>query len=70
MTTQFAWINALLVGIAGHNKGAFAAEHVVQTIQSFTRTVEHYPDALKSINEYMRNRRMDSLQGMAIMLKN
>jgi lysine-N-methylase len=70
MTTQFAWINALLIGVAAHYKGAFAGEHVVRTIQSFTRAVEHYPDALKSINEYMRSREMDSLQGMAIMLKN
>jgi lysine-N-methylase len=70
MTTQFAWINTLLIGVAAHYKGAFAGEHVVRTIQSFTRAVEHYPDALKSINEYMRSREMDSLQGMAIMLKN
>jgi lysine-N-methylase len=70
MTTQFAWINALFVGIAGHYKDAFAGEHVVRTVQSFTRAVEHYPDVLKSIDEYMRIRGLDSLQGMAIMLKN
>lgn len=70
MTTQFAWINALLIGIAGHHKEAFAEEHVVQTIQSFTRAVEHYPHALKSISEYMKSRGLNSLQGMAILLKN
>jgi lysine-N-methylase len=70
MTTQFAWINALLVGIAGHHKEAFTGEHVVRTVQSFTRAVEHYPDVLKSIDEYMRIRGLDNLQGMAIMLKN
>ena len=70
MTTQFACINALLIGIAGHYKGAFAGEHVVQTVQSFTRTVEHYPDVLQSIDKYMRSRGLYSLQGMAIMLKN
>jgi lysine-N-methylase len=70
MTTQFAWINALLVGIAGCYKEAFAGEHVVHTVQSFTRAVEHYPDVLKSIDEYMRIRGLDNLQGMAIMLKN
>ncbi len=69
MTTQFAWINALLVGIAGRYKEAFAGEHVVHTVQSFTRAVEHYPDVLKSIDEYMRIRGLDNLQGMAIMLK-
>jgi lysine-N-methylase len=69
MTTQFAWINALLVGTAGHYKEAFAGEHVVHTVQSLTRAVEHYPDVLKSIDEYMRIRGLDNLQGMAIMLK-
>jgi len=69
MTTQFAWVNALLIGIAGHHKEAFAAEHVVKTIQSFTRALEHYPNLLKSINNYMSSRDLNSLHGMAIMLK-
>jgi lysine-N-methylase len=70
MTTQFAWINALLIGVAGHYKRAFSEEHVVQTIQSFARSVEHYPDVLQSITEYICSRGLDSLQGMAILLKN
>lgn len=69
MTTQFAWINALLIGIAGHHKQALAMEHVVKAIQSFTRAVEHYPYLLKSINNYMSSRNLNSLPGMAIMLK-
>jgi lysine-N-methylase len=70
MTTQFAWINALLIGIAGHYRDVFAGEHVVQTIQSFTRTVEHYPDVLESTHELIRGRNLCSLEGMAILLKN
>lgn len=69
MTTQFAWINALLIGVAGYHKQAFATEHVVKTIQSFTRSVEHYPHLLKSIDNYRSSRDLNSLQGMAIMLK-
>jgi lysine-N-methylase len=69
MTTQFAWINALLIGIAGHRKQALATEHVVNTIQSFTRAVEHYPYLLKFINNYMSTSNLNSLHGMAIMLK-
>jgi lysine-N-methylase len=69
MTTQFAWINGLLIGIAGHHKQAFAAEHVVKAIQSFTRAVEHYPAVLQSINDYMSDRNLNTLQGMVIMLK-
>jgi lysine-N-methylase len=69
MATQFAWINALLVGIAGRYQSDFAEKHVVQTIQSFVRAVEHYPNVLMSINEYMKTRGLCSLEGMAIMLK-
>ena len=69
MTTQFAWMNGLLIGIAGHHKEAFAPEHVVKAIQSFTRALEHYPNLLKSINDYMSSRDLNSLHGMAIMLK-
>jgi lysine-N-methylase len=68
MAIQFAWVNALLVGVAGRNKNAFADEHVVQTIQSFARAVEHYPNVIKSINQYVKSRGLDTLQGMAIML--
>jgi lysine-N-methylase len=70
MTTQFAWINSLLIGIAGHSKEAFSGEHVVRTIQSLTRAVEHYPEVLRSIREDIKSRGLDSLQGMAILLKN
>ncbi|AEU34634.1 hypothetical protein AciX8_0277 [Granulicella mallensis MP5ACTX8] len=69
MATQFAWVNTLLIGVAGHYKEGFAEEHVVQTIQSFTRAVEHYPDVLQSIDESMRSLELNNLRGMAIMLK-
>ena len=69
MTTQFAWINALLIGVAGNYRESFAAEHVVKTIQSLTREVAHYPDALRFINEYVRARDLHSVRGMAILLK-
>lgn len=70
MTTLFAWINSLLIGIAGDAKEAFSEEHVVRTIQSLSRTVEHYPDVLRSIRDDIRSRGLDNLQGMAILLKN
>lgn len=70
MTTQFAWINTLLNGVAGSQRQAFSEQHVVQTVQSFTREVEHYPPVLNSIVEYMKMRKMNNLQGMSIMLRN
>lgn len=70
MATQFAWINALLIGVAGSRKQAFSGQDVVHTVQSFSREVEHYPPVLNSIVEYMTEREMNTLQGMAIMLRN
>jgi lysine-N-methylase len=70
MTTQFAWMNALLIGVAAHYKEAFAEEHVVKTVQAFTRATAHYPHVLAWINEQMRKIKFDSLAGMAVLLKN
>ncbi len=70
MTTQFAWMNGLLVGIAAHYKEDFAEEHVVRTVQAFTRATAHYPHVLAWINEQMKKIKFDSLAGMAILLKN
>ncbi len=69
LAMQFAWIDTLLIGVAGHHKEAFAGEHVVQVIQSFCRAVEHNPYVLISINELMTHLQLDNLQGMAVMLK-
>ena len=70
LATQFAWIDALLVGAAGHYREAFAGEHVVQVVQSFCRAIEHNSLVLASIQEFMAHLQLNTLQGMAIMLKN
>ena len=69
LATQFAWINTLLIGVAGHYKEEFAGEHVVQVVQSFCRATEHNPGILKSINAFMASLQLDNLQGMALMLR-
>ena len=69
MTTQFAWMNGLLIGAAGHYKRAFNAEHVVKIIQSFSRSVEHYPNVLRSMHRYICSLDLHNLPGMAIILK-
>jgi lysine-N-methylase len=69
MTTLFAWMNALLIGNAGRYKDHFSGEHVVHVIQSFTRTVEHSPPLLASLTAYIKARGLDSLSGMAILLR-
>ncbi len=69
LAAQFAWIEMLLIGVAGHRKQAFGEEHVVQVIQSFCRAVEHNSSVLTSIREFMTHFKLDSLEGMAVLLK-
>jgi lysine-N-methylase len=70
MTTQFAIINGLLIGIAGHFKERFSEEHVVKTIQSFTREADHDPMALNSMVEFMHKTNLGNLVGLSVLLKN
>ena len=69
LATQFAWIETLLIGVAGHHKERFAGEHVVHVVQSFCRAVEHNPYVLVSVNEFMTHLQLDNLQGMAVLLR-
>ncbi len=69
MATLFAWINGLLIGVAALYMEAFSAEHVVKVVQSFTRAVEHYPGILEAMDECIRHRGLNSVQGMAVLLK-
>ena len=64
MTIQYAAIKGLLIGMAGHYHGAFAAGHVVKLIQSFSKAVEHCPKFLETSNPALA-----SAAGMALLLK-
>jgi lysine-N-methylase len=50
MCVLYAVIRALLIGMAGHYQGAFAAGHVVKLVQSFAKAVEHCPKFLEASN--------------------
>ena len=69
MTTRFAWMNGLLIGMAGCYRETFNETHVVRGVQSFCRAVDHFPYVLASISDYIRGQKLDSLQGMAILLR-
>lgn len=64
MSIQYAAIKGLLIGMAGNYQEAFAAEHVVKLIQSFSKAVEHCPKFLKASNPALA-----SADGMALLLK-
>ena len=69
LATQFAWINTLLIGIAARYESDFNEHHIVATIQSFTRAVEHFPFMRAWITEYLKGRDLNHLRGMALLLK-
>jgi lysine-N-methylase len=69
LATQFGWMETLLIGVAGRYGNAFDGAHVVETVQSFHRAVEHYPGVVEGILEAIHKRAMGNLAGMAVMLR-
>lgn len=69
MSTQYALIHGLLIGIAGRYQEDFDTDHVVKLIQSFSKAVEHNPTYLDEISAFVTNRNLDTAEGIAILLK-
>ena len=65
MAMRFTWVRTLLTGAVGCFRTEFSETHVVQVVQSLTRAIEHYPQVLASLRDYLDMRRMDNLQGIA-----
>lgn len=69
LATQFAVIDGLLIGMAGHYREAFGSDHVITLIQSFSKAVEHNPTYLKEMSDFVRGRNLTDNRGIAILLK-
>jgi lysine-N-methylase len=69
LATQFAWIETMLIGIAGQYREAFAEEHVVLAVQSLTRELEHNRAAHDVVLALVRQRKMVDPAGLAILLR-
>ncbi len=69
LATQFGWMETLLMGVAGRYRENFGEAHVVDTVQSFHRAVEHYPAVVEGILAAMCERGTNSLAGMAALLQ-
>lgn len=69
MVAQYAVIRGLLIGMAGHYRDAFCADHVVKLVQSFSKAVEHGPASLKDIDEFLRSRNLWEPAGIAALLR-
>ena len=69
LATQFAWLNGLLVGVAGAHGAAFAEEHVIHTVQSFCREVEHNPALPATLLDFLEVNQLDTLPAMTALLR-
>lgn len=69
LLTQFSWLTTLLIGIAGRYGQEFSQAHVIATVQSFTRAVEHVPQVHEDIIDSAKRRKLDNLEGFAHLLR-
>lgn len=70
LTSQFALIKGLLIGVAGFHGEYFAAEHVVHTVQAASKHFEHHPEFLTQAQTLLAECQMDGARGLAILLRN
>jgi lysine-N-methylase len=68
LAAQFALIRGLLIGVAGFHREAFAAEHVVHTVQSASKHFEHHPEFLKQVYAWLVEHRLDNARGLTLLL--
>lgn len=64
MSVLYATINGMLTGMAAFYRDGFTTAHVVKLVQSFSKTVEHCPKFLDTLNPVLA-----SAEGMAQLLK-
>ena len=69
MVTQFSWMTTLLTGVAARHGAAFGKTHLIQTIQAFSRAIEHTPQVLEDALVFVRSRGLDTLSGLAKLLR-
>lgn len=70
LATQFALTKGLLIGVAGFYRERFSVDHVVQVVQSISRHFEHCPQFLVDAAALLHERKMDTAQGLTMLLRN
>lgn len=58
---RYSWMTKLLTGVAGRHGSSFDKAHLVSTVQSFARAVEHTPSILEDALAFVRSRELDTL---------
>ncbi len=69
MVVQYSWLTTLLTGVAARHGPAFSKAHLVATVQSFTRAVEHAPHILEDALAFVSSCELDTISGLAKLLR-
>ena len=69
LVVNYSAIRLYLVGIAGARKEKFCIDDVLKFIQSFSKAIEHSSPLLESIRNYFKEKQLDSMAMMTILLK-
>ena len=70
LATQFALMKGLLIGVAGHYREAFGAEHVVKTVQAASKHFEHHPGFLDEAYGLLVAGKLDNARGLTMLVRN
>jgi lysine-N-methylase len=70
LAAHYVLVNGLLTGMAGYYQAAFNESHVVQLIQSLSKTLEHSPSLLNEIANFMQGQDLQNIRRVATLLKN
>lgn len=69
LVVRYSWMTTLLTGVAGQHGSSFAKAHLVSAVQAFTRAVEHTPFILEEALAFVRSRELDTMSGLAKLLR-
>jgi len=69
LATQFSWLTTLLTGVAGRYGPEFSQTHLITTVQSFTRAVEHAPQIQEDALAFVKARSLNTLAGLGHLLR-
>ena len=69
LTARFALTKGLLIGVAGFYREKFSAIHVIHTVQASSKHFDHYPEFAEIALRLLKERDLDGMQGMAILLR-
>jgi lysine-N-methylase len=70
MASYFSVAKAVMIGLAGQHKAGFSAEHVVRSIQSISKTLEHCETYPPRLLEILASKGIRNSSGMAVLTQN